>query len=91
MSHHGHEDSMSAWREQCDREALPIAQNRLSTAVALISAIAANQKADPSAACDSWLEKNGYDCEASRRRARERRAEQLDAELARLKAERDAL
>lgn len=40
---------------------------------------------------DRWLEANGHDCEASRRRQREQRAVRLDAKIERLRAERAAL
>jgi hypothetical protein len=49
------------------------------------------RRTTPAQACDRWLETNGFECEASRRRQRERRAEQLDAEIARLRAEREKL
>ncbi len=65
--------------------------DRLYSAVRVIRAIAKNEKADPSATCDAWLERNGFDCEASRRRQREQRAVQLDAEIERLRKEREAL
>lgn len=62
-----------------------------ASALRLIQDIARDGKVDPSAACDAWLERNGFECESSRRRQRERRAEQLDAEIERLRAERAKL
>jgi hypothetical protein len=100
MSHHGREDEV-------DRDhvrSLEAMANRYGTAVELIKAIANGLGEDgsrahgggfatttPAQACDNWLEHNGMECEASRRRQRERRAEQLDAEIERLRAERAAL
>ncbi len=81
MSHHGREGLDEYEPNQADWHG----------ALQLIQAIAKNEKADPSAACDAWLERNGFDCEASRRRQRERRVEQLDAEIERLRKEREAL
>lgn len=80
-----------------DRAACSVTANRLGSAVKLIAAIAngANPKRGggpaPHVLCDRWLESNGYECEASRRRQRERRADDLDAEIARLRAERAKL
>lgn len=86
MSHHGREYEDDKCGTLCTDTAA-----KLRTAVKLISDIAENRKMDPSAAADTWLDRNGYDCESSRRRQRERRAEQLDAEIARLQAEREKL
>lgn len=83
MSHHGNQDSMDRFYAECDRERLPVAESKRIAATG-----AATWECTD---CDSWLEANGYDCKGSRQRQRDRRAEQLDAELARLKAERDAL
>jgi hypothetical protein len=65
--------------------------NQLASAIVLITAIAKDQILDTSCMCDSWLEHNGYECEASRRRERERRAKHLDAQIERLRAERAKL
>ena len=91
MSHHGHEESMQQFYAECDRERLPVAEEKLRSAVALITAVAQNEFVDPGCECDTWLEANGYECEASRRRQRERRADELDKEIERLRAERAAL
>jgi hypothetical protein len=64
----------------------------LRSAVALIQLLASGcDEFSPQFRCDSWLENNGYECEASRRKARELRAANLDAEIARLRAEREKL
>lgn len=71
------------------------ASGKLCSAVALINAIAGDEKADPSCACDVWLEKNGYESATMRRvrerKQREQRAEQLGAEIAKLQQERTRL
>lgn len=90
MSHHGHEDSMERYYAECDREALPKVRMQLANAIELIETIA-RSKTSVAKTCDNWLEVNGFECEASRRRQRERRAEQLDAEIDRLRAEREKL
>ncbi len=98
MSHHGHEESL----ERDHVQDLEVIANKFGGAVELIRAIAnglctpgsrssGGASTTPAHACDSWLEKNGFECEASRRRQREQRAEQLDRELERLRAEREAL
>lgn len=100
MSHHGHEDEV-------DRDHirdLAAAANEYRSAVELIKAIANGLGTDgsrahggnyatttPQQACDNWLERNGFECEASKRRQRELRAEQLDKEIERLRAERSRL
>jgi hypothetical protein len=86
MSHHGREGEVEACGRTCGET-----YRKLSKAVELITAIAFDKKVDPSASCDTWLELNGYECEASRRKQRERRADQLDAEINRLRAERAKL
>ena len=68
---------------------------KYGSALALIKAIRDGQKVEPSAACDAWLGANGYETEAQRRtrlqKERDERAAKLDAEIARLRAERDKL
>lgn len=92
MSHHGREDEREECGPACARNS-----NQLGTAVELIKAIANgfNSKRGggpaPHVQCDSWLEQHGYDCEATRRKQRERRATELDEEIARLQKEREAL
>lgn len=97
MSHHGREDE----REDCTIGWHESNLNRYGSAVELIKAIANGHGEDgadgsfatttPRQACDAWLERNGLECEASKRRQRELRAERLDAEIAKLRAEREAL
>lgn len=90
MSHHGREYEVdNSW------QTTP-AQDQLVSAVALIKAIAegptvlhGNQST--CARCDIWLYQNGFECAATRRRDRERRAEELDREIERLRAERQKL
>lgn len=71
------------------------ASTKLCSAVALIKAIRDEQKVEPSAACDAWLGANGYETHAQRcareKRHRDQRASELDAEIARLRREREAL
>lgn len=86
MSHHGREDE----REDYEH-AYRSTSTKLNSALVLIRDIAKNLKACPVSSCDHWLEVNGYDCEATRRAQRERRAVQLDTEIARLRAERESL
>jgi hypothetical protein len=80
-----------------DAERLHVAERKLTSAVHLISAIASGDGDGCAgdlhlrAQCDAWLESNGYDCEATRKRNRERRADELDKEIARLRAEREKL
>jgi hypothetical protein len=93
MSHHGreYEDEKCDWR--CSDNA-----NKLSSAVELIKAIT-NAGLNPTRSggtaahirCDRWLEANGFECEATRRAQRERRAIELDTEIERLRKERGAL
>jgi hypothetical protein len=94
MSHHGRE------YEDDDRDCRDCAAigNKFGTAVELIKAIANGLRVGdrgrgltPQTACDTWLESNGFECQASKKRQRERRAEQLDAEIAKLRAERAKL
>jgi hypothetical protein len=94
MSHHGRE------YEDDNRCGSACSENfsKVQSAVALIAAIA-KEGGDrsrsggpaPHVLCDRWLEANGYDCEASRKRRREQRAIQLDAEIAKLQQERALL
>lgn len=94
MSHHGREYEDD---NRCD-STCAANFSKVQSAVALIAAIA-KEGGDrsrsggpaPHVLCDRWLEANGYDCEASRRRQREQRAVQLDAEIERLRAERAKL
>ncbi len=96
VSHHGREGE----REECG-QACQTRFAQLTSAIALIRAVADGVAtarctaygghSDPRKACDAWLERNGYECENSRRRARERRADELDVEIARLRAERARL
>ena len=88
MSHHGREDED---RNECG---LSCAQNAnmLKSAVNLITALSKGVGLpNIVSTCDAWLDSNGFDCAASRKRQRERRAEQLDAEIERLRKERAAL
>lgn len=92
MGHHGHEDEMERFYTERDRERLPEIEERLRSAVLLITAIASSDLTKRLAkTCDEWLEANGYACKATRRRERERRSEELDREIERLRAEREAL
>lgn len=94
MSHHGREDT-----EECTVGWHETNLNRYGSAVELIKAIAARGLHDPGRShdpaphvlCDRWLEEKGFDCEASRRREREKRAIELDAQIERLRQERAAL
>lgn len=83
MSHHGRE-----YEDDGPREVWPV---WAASALALIKDIAQDNIIDTCCTCDSWLEKYGFECEASRRRQREHRADELDAEIARLRAERAKL
>ncbi len=88
MSHHGREGLDESEPNQADwHGALRLIRQ--------IAALGANPKRSggpaPHVLCDRWLELNGFDCEASRRRQREQRAVQLDAEIERLRKEREAL
>lgn len=94
MSHHGREDE----RAECTVDWHEANLNRYGSAVELIKAIAnrgASPKRDggpaPHVLCDRWLEAHGFDCDASRKRQREQRAIELDAEIERLRAERAKL
>lgn len=85
MSHHGRDDERE---DECGLHC-----TRLNSAVQLISQLARDEWVHTAIAghCDAWLERNGFECEASRRRRRERRASELDAEIERLRAERAKL
>jgi hypothetical protein len=97
VSHHGREDE----REECNVSWHEIHLNRYGSAVELIKALASGFGEDghngqfattsPKQACNAWLERHGFDCEATRRRERERRAIEIDAEIERLRAERAKL
>lgn len=93
MSHHGRE----GLDEDHECGSCAAIGNKYGTAVELIKAIANgfgtihDTGTTPQKACDGWLERNGFECEASKKRQRERRAEQLDAEIERLRAERAKL
>ncbi len=92
MSHHGHDDEMRDFHRDSDAAQSLTVAKKLGSAVQLIQLLASGcDEFSPQSRCDSWLENNGYECEASRRRQRERRADQLDAEIARLRAEREKL
>lgn len=69
--------------------------NELVSAVTLINQIAEGYElrgsAPPHVLCDQWLEGHGYMSQAARRRHRERRAAELDAEIEHLRAERAKL
>lgn len=89
MSHHGREGE----REYTDNDYDNLA-TRLSTAASVLHVIA--HHVDPKinelqGIADSWLDRNGYESRDSKRRARERRADQLDAKIAQLRAEREKL
>lgn len=93
MSHHGRE--YEPLYTDSDYECVA---KKLTSAVGLIFDIAKwgaqpklNSGPAPHVLCDRWLEANGYDCEASRKRRREQRAAELDAEIERLRAERAKL
>jgi len=86
MSHHGREGE----RDYTDADYTRL-QARLSSAVELISDVASGPTRGGPARCDKWLEVNGYACEKTRRAYREQRADELDREIARLRAERDKL
>jgi hypothetical protein len=62
---------------------------KLTSAVHFIQAVAAGRGNRDEA--DAWLEANGYECELTRKLARERRAAELDIEIERLRAERAKL
>ncbi len=83
MSHHGREGE----RDECAWDTLPWA----ASALQFIRNVAKEPDMDHTTRADKWLEVNGFECEASRRRQRDRRAEQLDAEIARLRAEMEKL
>lgn len=96
MSHHGREYEDETCGASCSHNS-----NQLGLAVELIKAIANGYGEDGTngnfatttvrQACDQWLDKHGYPCESSKRRQRERRAEQLDQEIAKLQQERESL
>jgi hypothetical protein len=81
MSHHGREDEREVECTYC---------GPYGSAIELIKAIA-NGLDSPAPACDTWLERNGFECKASKQRQRDRRADELDAEIARLREERAKL
>lgn len=83
MSHHGRE-----YEDNAPREVWP---EWAASALKFIQNVAAKPDTDHMTRADAWLQANGFECEASRRKARERRADQLDAEIARLRAEREKL
>jgi hypothetical protein len=64
-------------------------QRKLTSAVHFIQAVAAGRGNRDEA--DAWLQTNGYECELTRKLARERRAAELDKEIERLRAERARL
>lgn len=92
MSHHGREDE----REECTIGWHSINLNRYGLAVELIRAIAhgfcgEEQHMTVAQVADRWLEENGFECKATAQRQRDRRAAELDKEIARLQKEKEAL
>lgn len=73
------------------KERLLVTEAKLRSAVEFIQNVAAKPDTDHTTRADAWLQANGFECEATRRKARERRAAELDAEIARLRAEREKL
>jgi hypothetical protein len=68
------------------------AMSRLDSAVRLIQRFEVALAAQAAGAqCGEWLQANGYECELTRKLARERRAAELDVEIERLRAERAKL
>jgi hypothetical protein len=70
--------------------------NQLGSAVELIRAIAhgytgAGVRDSVDQVADKWLEQNGFECKATAQRQRDRRADELDKEIARLQKEREQL
>lgn len=82
MSHHGREGE-----HECPSPGPSWAWSALN----LINDIAAGKHKYTADVCDTWLEKNGLDCENSRRKARERKIKEIDAQIAALKAAKEKL
>lgn len=82
MSHHGREGE-----HECPSPGPFWAWSALT----LINEIAACKHKYTADVCDTWLEKNGLDCENSRRKARERKIKEIDAQIAALKSAKEKL
>lgn len=70
--------------------------NQLGSAIELIRAIAhgfcgEEQHMTVAQVADRWLEQNGLECKATAQRQRDRRADELDKEIARLLKERESI
>lgn len=87
MSHHGREYEQEVCGSSC-----ALTAQRLMSAVQLISDLSRGQSVEKGPSlCDAWLESHGYACAATRKAERDRRAAELDAEIARLCKERELL
>lgn len=99
MSHHGREYE----EDKVSVDDYWYRSNMLGRAVELIKAIANGYgenvselptllgERTPRQACDTWLQDNGYECEATRAAQKAKRIKQLDEEIERLQKEKESL
>ena len=87
MSHHGREDEVDHDRIRY----LEATANKYALAVQFIQSVAVTPDTDWATRAAKWLDDNGLPGPRAAERARVLRANQLDAEIARLQAEREKL